>query len=396
MKKLYVILFFSLLINELLIAQSSERKVLLALGMENISVVNKGEECYIAYENNIYREVSVGVANVIKELRALPDTKSIYHLVVLNHNVPKVCVTFPRDIQSIRVSYDTDQIMHLLKDVKPSETSAGKVDLVIYPQLFLRNHWLDRIYGTAFNLAPALEIDLWKGASFRGQAIFPLWTNMTDEKKYIRAGLITLRQEVHLPHTIDAALTIGNFTNMRMGMHIETSYHTPNGRWATGADAGLTGGSTFYLGKWEVYPWNRLSGRVWGRYYEPYYGLTFDAQALRNVYEDMGGRIDCRRKFGTLTIGFYAEYTGSLANGGFHFTIPIMPTKHVMKRHAFRVSLPEHFQREYVARWNMDIKKGYSYNIRYQTTTELEWSEGYYNPIYLRKEILKEFANIIN
>ena len=79
---------------------------------------------------------------------------------------------------------------------KTEHRSAGRIDFVVYPQLQLRNSWLDKIYGASVNIAPAVEMQLWKGACFTGQVIFPIWNNMVGEMDYIRAGILTLRQEI--------------------------------------------------------------------------------------------------------------------------------------------------------------------------------------------------------
>ena len=60
-------------------------------------------------------------------------------------------------------------------------------------ELFLQNSWLDKLYGVAVNFSPAIRMDLWKGAVLTGQVVLPVYTNMTDFRKYIRPGVITLR-----------------------------------------------------------------------------------------------------------------------------------------------------------------------------------------------------------
>ena len=81
---------------------------------------------------------------------------------------------------------------------EPLQPFAGRAELVVYPQLTLDNAWLDKLYGTAINLAPALQLRLWKGAQFIGQAIFPIWNNMGGPNDYIRVGVLAVSQSVHL------------------------------------------------------------------------------------------------------------------------------------------------------------------------------------------------------
>ena len=138
----------------------------------------------------------------------------------------------------------------------------GRVELVLYPQITLNNSWLDKIYGTVINIAPAVEARLWKGAAFTGQVILPVWNNMVGQMDYIRAGVLTLSQEFGLPGGAFGRVTVGNFTNSRMGADLKLRYATPDDRWLFGLEGGVTGSSTFYEGKWQVSNWKRVSGSV--------------------------------------------------------------------------------------------------------------------------------------
>ena len=230
-------------------------------------------------------------------------------------------------------------------------------------------------------------MDLWKGAVLTGQVVLPVYTNMTDFRKYIRPGVITLRQEFRLPGGVLGRLTAGNFTGNRMGVDAALRYQPARGRWLVGANVGLTGSSTCYGGEWVVSTWRRVSGSVWGWYNEPHYGLQIDLAAVRLVYGDMGARLDCRRHFGEVTVGVYGLFTDGEMNGGFHFALPIPGTKRG-KRRAVRFRLPEYFAHEYRARHGGsygDELLGYSYEVR----PDENGSRGYDAPDFIKKEILR-------
>ena len=159
----------------------------------------------------------------------------------------------------------------------------GRVELVLYPQISLSNSWLDKIYGAVINIAPAVEARLWKGAAFTGQVILPVWNNMVGQMDYIRAGVLTLSQEFGLPGGAFGRVTVGNFTNNRMGADLKLRYATPDDRWMFGLEGGVTGSQVagveleegerggggsfprkafqygFQLGRTPVYLW-----RLWG------------------------------------------------------------------------------------------------------------------------------------
>lgn len=364
-------------------------QTLLSLGMEEIRVAQTDSVCTIAYEDNIYRGTYRGLAAVIEALRSLPETEqaATYELVVLDDRIPRLLLTLPRQTAALEVSYDTDEAMRRLKGKERRNKMAGRIDVVLYPELFLQNSWLDKLYGVAVNFSPAIRMDLWKGAVLTGQVVLPVYTNMTDFRKYIRPGVITLRQEFRLPGGVLGRLTAGNFTGNRMGVDAALRYQPARGRWLVGANVGLTGSSTCYGGEWVVSTWRRVSGSVWGWYNEPHYGLQIDLAAVRLVYGDMGARLDCRRHFGEVTVGVYGLFTDGEMNGGFHFALPIPGTKRG-KRRAVRFRLPEYFAHEYRARHGGsygDELLGYSYEVR----PDENGSRGYDAPDFIKKEILR-------
>lgn len=368
--------------------EEAARRTLLEMGMEEIRVAQADSVCVIAYEDNVNRGVARGLAAVAKALRRLPQGQQAerYELVVLERSIPRLLLTLPRQTETLTVSYDTDAAMRKLRGKKRDNGMAGRIDVVLYPELFLQNSWLDRIYGTAINLSPALEMTLWKGALLTAQAVFPVYTNMTDEKKYIRAGVMTLSQEFALPGGWRGRLAAGNFTANRMGVDLALRYRPSHGRWLVGAEAGLTGSSTWYGGHWRVSKWKRLSGMVWGRYNESRYGLQVDLAAVRMVYGDMGARLDVRRHFGEVTVGLYGMLTEGEVNGGFRFSFPIPGTKRARRR-AVRFRLPEYFGYEYRARHTV-TPDGLLLDYTYETRPDHNDSREYDAPGFVRGEVV--------
>lgn len=396
-------IFFAMLLIGFCIPEikAAAKEDLLLLGMEDVKVVEQEDALYIAYEDHVYRGTYRGLFEVIRSLLKDTEVDAALHLVVLENRIPQISVSLAKEViaayrndglsltgvmQSLVISYDTYEEMKILKGCKAASRSAGKVDLVLYPQITLQNSWMDKIYGTAINIAPAVEIGLWKGASFTGQVVFPLWNNMGGEYDYIRAGILVVRQEVRLPLNIFATLSVGNFNENRMGVDLDLLYHTNSDRWAFGLNAGLTGLSTFAKGVWELSTWGRVSGTALVRYNEPRYNLQFDLAAHRYLYGDYGVRGDCSRHFGEVTVGVYAMYSGGEANGGFHFAIPL-PRKKRSKHRAVRVRLPEYFD------WEYEAQSGPSYTARalgryYETRPDENRSRGYYNPDFIKDNLI--------
>lgn len=401
----YLFIFFFVLFSGKLYAEDMAEtcpvgNILLEIGMENVRVNEVGHILYIAYEDNVYRGTYRGLAAVICRLLVEQNTPTSIHLVILENRIPQIAIHIPesaiksyRDketgwkdfVKQLDISYDTDADMRMLGGTKAENRSAGKVDLVLYPQILLNNAWLDKIYGAVINMAPAVEIGLWRGASFTGQIIFPIWNNMKGEMDYIRPGMLVVRQELRLPHNVFASVSVGNFDADRMGVAASLLYRLNNDRWAFGADAGLTGSSTFYEGQWELSRWKRLSGSALVRYNEPRYHLEFDLRAMRFIYGDYGLRADCTRHFGEVSVGLYAMYTDGEANGGFHFAIPL-PRKKRNVRRAVRVRLLEYFDMAYEA------QSGNEYTARrlgrtFETRPDENRSRMYYNPAFIRDNL---------
>ncbi|MDR1980560.1 MAG: YjbH domain-containing protein [Tannerellaceae bacterium] len=376
---------------------------LLQMGMEDVSLEERDGIWRIAYSDRAYRETSHGLFDVLNMLLDRQDTPpDEIRLLVLKERIPTLSVTLAGEtvrlyrsgslslrevITNLQISYDTSLDAPHLRRLTAENSSAGKIDMVLYPRISLRNAWLDKLYGAAFDIAPALEIGLWKGASFTGQVIIPVWNNMVGEMDYIRAGMVVFRQEYRFPHNLFASFHIGHFNSNRMGADATLRYRPNSDRWMVSLNAGLTGSSTFYRGKWEVTTWKRLTGSAAFRYNLPLYHLQFDLTAQRYIYGDYGVRMDCSRHFGEVTIGFYAMYSGGLPNGGFHFAVPLPQKKRSTR--AVRVRLPDYFDLEYEA------QSGNEYASRrlgryYETRPDENRSRAYLHPRFLKERLLYE------
>lgn len=380
----------------------SYASLLRQMGMENIREATDTEGLYLCWEDPVYRGPVRGLAEVLRQLAVQEELDQDTHLVILESGLPQLLVTVSSenwaDYREERISwmdfvgrllltYDTDEVMRHFAGVKTEHRSAGKVDFVVYPQLQLRNSWLDKIYGASVNIAPAIEMQLWKGASFTGQVIFPIWNNMVGEMDYIRAGVLTLRQEIRLPKRWMASLTVGNFTQQRIGADLQLTWRTADDRWLLGARGGLTGASVVQDGRWQVSRWERVNGAIWGRYFEPHYQLELELTAERYIYGDYGARFDCVRHFGETTVGLFAMISGGEANGGFSFSVPL-PRKKRMQRKAVRIRLPEYWGLTYEAQSGNEYAEK-RLGRRYQTDPVVSRTNRFYNPDYVRKQLMR-------
>lgn len=260
---------------------------------------------------------------------------------------------------------------------------------MVYPEVKLENSSFDRLYSYYVNLAPAIDMALWRGAELTAQVIFPIATNLKGQYEKIRPGVITLSQEFYFGKSFLGRVVAGNFTNNRMGIQAEMKYRTTNGRLELGAVAGSTVQSIITNDEgWYISRKQRINAAVKASVYEPRFNLQFDLQASRYLYGDYGLRGDCTRHFGEYAIGIYGMYIDGEINGGFHFSIPL-PCKKWSRNRGVRIRPADYFAMEYsMNSWGKytDERMGETYRTR----PDENRSSHFYQPEYIRYFLIKE------
>lgn len=385
-------------------AKAQVAESLKALGMENIRCSRTAEMTTVCFEDNVYRSTYTGVRKAVDACLE-SHTEGDLQLVVLENRTPRLCISLPETLtaayrngeidrlqvyESMGISVDTDKAAEALKGTgKEEASSAWKMDLVVYPDLFLENNTFAELYTYAINLNPALEMALWKGGKMTAQVILPIATNLSGEIKRVRPGIIALSQEVRFRNNFFGKATVGNFTNNRIGAQVEVKYRSNNGRLELGALIGSTGFSAVTKEDgWYIGTRQRINAAVSASLYEPHTNLQFDLKASRYVYGDYGLRGDCTRHFGEYAIGLYGIYTEGEINGGFHFAIPL-PGKKWNRKGFFRVKPADYFAWAYGMVANgkyVEQQLGKNYSVR----TDDNRSSGFYQPDYIRHFLIKE------
>lgn len=382
-----ILIAASIVVSSLCALQAQEQAQVAALrdkGFENIRVVEGDGVSYVAFDDNIYRGVARGVEAAVDALRDVDSLRS-YELLLQYNGIARASVSVPESGRDLEVSYNTEELSREFRGVRRTNRSFGRVDLVIYPELFLENWWLDRLYGYAVNISPAIEWSLWPGAKFTAQVVIPISTNMMDEKQYVRPGVIAFRQDVRILNRLYGSVSVGNFTDARIGIDGALSYYTADGGWGFGARVGYTGSSTFYQQEWIISRWQRCTWSGWASFYEPKYDLEFKAEVLQMVYKDRGVRGSVKRYFKSVSVGLYAMVTGGTPNGGFEFTVPFPCDKRLRRNSGVRVTYPEYFTRTYRALNGMTDLTNFDYKIE----PGAGGLKDYYNPRYLNKQLSK-------
>ena len=352
-------------------------------GFENVRVCRRGDTLSVSIEDPVFRWNVDGIRAALDTIAAYATAEDQVLLYVLVKDIPRIVVKANAEEwdKAPEIEYVEYGLTGELKAVFPLNPSVNKIDFVLYPQFALQNTLLSQIYEIQLNIAPAVEVSLWKGMLFTGQVIFPLKNDLGYEGDFIRPGFVTLAQEFCAPHRWFGRFVIGNFNANRYGADFTVNHPLTDYGWEFGMNAGLTGSSYFYDGQWITSEIDQLTWFVRTRYYYPKYNLQLDLSYGRYIHSDYGFRADCTRHFGATTIGFYAMHTGGELNGGFHFSVPLPPGKR-NRRHALRVIPPSFFD------WEYNAGTEFYYGRYYETRPNENRTEHWINPGFIKNEIL--------
>lgn len=375
--------------------------VLRQLEMENISVAQRQDTITAAFEPSAYRGVYPGIATAICHLVKIPEVHTL-QLIILDNDLPQLCITLDagqiqkyqqrmctmEDIyRTMEMTASTSEAMRALKGTHSRYSSFGQTDLVLYPGIMLVNNDLNRLYRVAVDIQPALEMQLWKGASLRAQACLPLINNEIGKWDCIRPGYLTIRQAFRFGRHWQGYVAGGNFSNDRQGIAASFCYFSADGRLTVGAEGGVTGISHLYSSNWWLGKWKRTNAMLTAGYYIPRCNTQVKVEGGRFLYGDDGVKGTLSRYFGEYIVGVYAMYTDGEKNAGFHFSIPL-PGKKRSRRKGMRVMLPENFS------FQFDMRGGNEYARRrlgegYRTEPKAAQDARFYQPDYIRYFLIK-------
>ena len=357
------------------------------LGFENVAWHESDNELVYVIENTAYKQNGKGIGLALQTLQenGLPEDK-LCRVVVMDNNVPQMSLTYRQgDDAEWKAGYGigTEWKKAVKKGVKNS--SLFKVDVVIYPEISLKNLIINQIYQVLFNLSPTIEVSLWKGMKLAAQMVIPVYNDgYGDSAGKVHPGFIAARQSVRFPYNIWGNLTVGTFNNSRYGADLELKHVCLwDERFSVEARVGMT--ATY---KWDGFECaygtkNRFTWSIGGSFYWPRYNVQLTAKAEQYLLGEKGVRIDAIRHFKNASIGFYAmKAQMARANGGFRVQVLLPPYKY--KR------------RGYIPRVNVSKNMGIAYNagnerFYYQTYKSMPGDNmmqaNVFNPYYIKSQL---------
>ena len=356
-------------------------------GFANVRAAESEDYTVFALENDLYKIPGEGFARATEIIReaGLGLNKPV-KLIGLNFNVPEVTITYDLAADRWRTTRRLDASWDLVRKQPRMNSSFGKVDIVVYPQVSLMNLIITQVYQSLWQISPAVEVSLWPGAKLSYQVQIPVINDgygMLED--WIHPGIITLSQRFRDPWNLNilGKLSLGRFSNKHYGVALEAAYHFPNERfWVDGKIGVLdlcdTHGMVLVPNAtydFQFY-WN-----IAANYYWPAIQTQFLLRAERFLIGDMGVKYEMIRHFRRCSVGFYAMKGFSKAahvNGGFRFQIALPPFR--QKRYG------------YIPRLTTSDQMGISYNANNERYYYKEFrteasdnilSKFYFNPYYI-------------
>lgn len=380
------------------LGQTGENAVntLVGMGFENVGWSESDDERVYVLQNSAYRLNGVGLGKAIDVIQreGLPE-KKICRIIVLDNNVPQISLCYkPTANDSIaeatrsdwNVSYDLEDSWKQARSIKTKNSSLFKVDIVVYPEVSLKNLVITQIYQVLFNLSPAIEVSLWKGMKITAQMVVPVYNDgYGDLADKVHPGFITLQQTVRLPHNIWLTGTAGTFNGGRYGGDLKLLYVPKfDERFSLEGRIGVTGsyqwdGFDFYYGTKTLVTWSFGANFYWSRF-----NVQASIKGEKYLLGEKGVRADLIRHFRYCSIGFYAmKAQGAKSNGGFRFQVALPPYKYKRKGYIPRITPSKNMGLAYNAG-----NERYYYKTYRANASENIMSNNSFNPYFIKSELL--------
>jgi hypothetical protein len=368
---------------------------LVRMGYENVRWIENESERIYTVENAAYKLDGVGIRHAVDVIRqnGLPSDKKC-KLIVTQLDIPQLtlsydhlsCDTIPADNAGWNVSYQIDDSWREVKKQKKQNSSFGKVDILLYPQLYFQNLIITQIYQALLEMSPAVEVSLWPGMKATGQIVIPVYNDGygTTAGK-VHPGYLTLEQNFRLPLNAKATATAGIFDYDTYGLDLKASIPFKDERFRAEARFGLV-----KFAYWEgfKYIYNDESTTYWsvgGDFYWPQYNTQFRLRGEQYLKKEKGIKFEMLRHFRYATVGFYAEKAEhAKSNGGFRIFVTLPPYKQRRSRNKL------------IPRVSTALGTGITYNagnesvyykMPYSNASENMMQQSRFNPYFIKSEL---------
>lgn len=355
-------------------------------GFMNLRAVDDSSALVISLENDAYKLQASGFAKALEviERQSLPTDKPT-EVIATKFGVPQVTMRYDPELgkwtTTTRVrSWDK------VRKVKPTNSSFGKVDLVVYPQLNLMNLIITQVYQSLWQINPSLEVSLWPGAKLAYQIKIPLFNDGYGQyESMVHPGVVSFSQRFRDPWNwnINGRVVLGIFSGSRFGAALELKYHFPNERFWVDTQLALL--CPYYFEGFVMHydPDPDFRWLVSANYYWPYAKTQFTLRGQRFLLGDYGVKFEMIRHFRYCSVGFYAEKAKyGHTNGGFRFQIALPPYR--MKRTGYWPRITTSGQMGLV--YNANNEQYYYKEWKIEASDNIMEANSF-NPYYIDSEI---------
>ena len=375
-------------------------EALVNLGFENVRWTENNEELIYTIENNTYKAQGVGIAKALEVIQeyGLPINKKC-KVIVTRLEIPELAITYhptndentnSTNISKWETSYDLGNSWKEIKKEKRRNSSRGKVDILIYPQLSYKNLIITQIYQVLFTLNPAIEVSFWTGMKLTAQVIIPIYNDgygTLNNKAH--PGFITLSQRFRLPFNIKGKATIGGFNMDRYG--VDLMLFRPfkfDERFSLEGRIGFTS-----IGYWNGFHYHyatnhdawKVTWTLGANFYWPKFNTEFSLKAEEYFLGEKGVKFEMIRNFRYASVGFYAvkaKEAAINANGGFRFQVLLPPYK--QKRHKYIPRVSTSYNMGIV--YNAGNERYYFQQYRSESNENI-MNENSFNPYFIKSEL---------
>lgn len=355
-------------------------------GYMNVRAVEDSSSIVISLENDLYKLQASGFAHAVEvlERQGFPEGKKV-DVIGLYQGIPQVTMQYQGGTDGWTATSRVKS-WSKIKDERPVNSTFGKVDIVVYPQISIMNLVINQVYQSLWQISPAVEVSLWKGAKFSYQVKIPLFNDgYGTTENVIHPGMITLSQRFRDPWgwNITGRVVGGVFNNSRCGIALDMKYVFPNERFSVDAQFGMLG--VYYWKDWVLHfdTTYRPRWSVAGNFYWPQAKTQFTLRAQQFLYGEIGAKFEMVRHFRYCSIGFYAEKAPyAHTNGGFRFQIAMPPYRHPRQGRLPRLTTSGQMGLVY----NANNERYYYKEYRMEASDNIMEANGF-NPLYIQSEI---------
>ncbi len=379
---------------------------MVAEGFQSISIKQEGTTFFLAYENRVYRYEVAAIKKIIQLVTPLIKAEATELIIITQRQqIPVFSTTLvladyldfqaknmplEQFISRLKITQAVESISRKDWAIYNNNSGKYKLEFVIEPDLNLALGGHPDAIQHQFNLLPAANIYLWKGAKFKFQAILPISNELPiPEETFVRPGILSFHQEIRLPANLFAGVSAGYFTNYRYGTVLDLTKYFFNGDLAIRGHLGYTGYASYpkRLGVdepekiWQYGDFDYVDYKIGMDYFIAKWNLKVGVDYGKVLFHRNIAQLHITQQFKELSFGLFGFKTQSGYNYGVDLKIPIFPKKY-WKPKTISIKPESHLKYTYYTTQN--------YVSQYETGNDFMLDNQYFTPALIQNLLARE------